>query len=93
MRLGNNRTSRRVCEPKRPESIRAGGGIGESLSGNMSRFGQTSILIALAMLIAGCDGDPSRGSVTGLVTIDGRPVSEGRITFYPTAGTSGPVAG
>ena len=45
------------------------------------------------MLIAGCDGDPSRGSVTGLVTIDGRPVSEGRITFYPTAGTSGPVAG
>ena len=45
------------------------------------------------MVMAGCDGDLRRGSVTGRVAIDGQPVSDGRITFYPTAGTSGPVAG
>lgn len=40
-------------------------------------------LIVGLMLLAGCgDGEPSRIPVTGTVTFDGEPVTEGTVTFF-----------
>lgn len=50
--------------------------------------------VVLASCLPGCaesDG-LDRGSVTGKVTLDGQPVPEGTITFWPTEGTTGPMA-
>ena len=43
-------------------------------------------------LIAGC-GSGNRAVVTGTVTLDGMPLENGAINFYPTAGNKGPTAG
>jgi hypothetical protein len=43
--------------------------------------------------MVGCSGDPNRAEVSGKVTLDGEPVSEGRIGFYPIQGNEGPSAG
>ncbi len=44
--------------------------------------------------MAACGGDGlQRGAVEGRVTLDGVAVEQGVIVFYPTDGTSGPVAG
>jgi len=55
--------------------------------------------IALCLITAftwascsGCSSSPRRG-VSGMVTLDGKAVGEGRISFRPTKGTSGPGAG
>ncbi len=45
-------------------------------------------IAALALMAAGCGGPPA--SVEGVVTLDGRPLPGGRITFHPDA--AGPVA-
>jgi hypothetical protein len=54
-------------------------------------------LMALASLAAilGCgDSDASsRAAVQGSVTLDGQPIAEGSITFFPTGTTAGPSAG
>jgi hypothetical protein len=47
------------------------------------------------MAIAGCS-DPNvekRGEVMGTVTLDGQPVADGAISFFPIGATSGPSAG
>ena len=46
------------------------------------------LLLALAagLVAGGCGGNPSVGRVRGQVTWQGKPVSQGRITFYPEAG-------
>ena len=58
--------------------------------------GSTSIpLLMLAFLFVGC-GDPStakRGEVSGIVTLDGKPIEKGAIVFVPMNGTPGPTAG
>lgn len=46
-------------------------------------------LFAWCLLLAGChDGD--RAEVAGTVTLGGKPLAEGLVTFRPAAGTSGP---
>ena len=45
--------------------------------------------------LAGCSGrgGPERASVSGSVTLDGQPVTDGLITLYPAGGTNGPSVG
>jgi hypothetical protein len=52
-----------------------------------------SAAFALIIALAGCGGDKNRAAVEGNVTLDGVAVAEGRITFYPAEGNSGPTAG
>jgi hypothetical protein len=48
----------------------------------------------LAGLLTGCDPEgPERAEVSGTVKLDGEPVVEGAINFFPTEGTTGPEAG
>lgn len=47
--------------------------------------------LALLGLSAGCGGPP-QATVSGTVTLDGKPVENGTISFYPTA-NSGQTAG
>jgi hypothetical protein len=51
--------------------------------------------MAMAAVLAGLTGcgDSSRASVSGRITIDGRPVESGAINFFPTGDTKGPSAG
>jgi len=48
-----------------------------------------------AWFVWGCGGPegPQRAAVQGTVTLDGQPIAEGTITFYPTGDTRGPSAG
>lgn len=59
-------------------------------SGFRAILGGASLLVVL-----GCGGQdgPPRATVTGTVTVDGVPLHEGSISFIPTGGTLGPVAG
>lgn len=42
--------------------------------------------------LTGC-GDSSRASVSGRVTLDGQPLEQGAINFFPTGENQGPSAG
>ena len=45
-------------------------------------------------VVSGCQrGDPSRGAVSGRVTLDGQPVVQGSILFSPIDGTRGVATG
>ena len=44
-------------------------------------------------LLAGCYGNNGRQAVEGTVTLDGRPLGGGLISFRPMSGTGGPSAG
>jgi hypothetical protein len=47
------------------------------------------LILLLLSVLPGCGSDRAETAlVTGRVTIDGRPVTEGRITFYPGKGRS-----
>jgi hypothetical protein len=48
-------------------------------------------LAVCALLAAGCDGS-GMADVSGTVTVDGTPIEEGAITFFPIDG-QGPTAG
>lgn len=50
-------------------------------------------LLALPVIGCGTRSGPTRASVEGLVSVDGEPIEKGSITFTPTEGTSGPIAG
>src|SRR5215207_5443241 len=48
----------------------------------------------VVLLLAGCaPAGPQRAEVSGTVKLDGEPVAEGAINFFPTEGTTGPEAG
>ena len=48
----------------------------------------------IACMHAGCkDSGPTRVEVTGTVTLDGTPVPDGVLEFFPEAATNGPTAG
>lgn len=50
--------------------------------------------LAFALLALGCGkGDANRGTVSGAVTLDGKPLEQGSILFTPIEGTKGVVAG
>jgi hypothetical protein len=52
-------------------------------------------LMAICLaVVSGCQrGDPSRGAVSGRVTLDGQPVVQGSILFSPIDGTRGAATG
>jgi hypothetical protein len=51
--------------------------------------------LALAVLLSGCSNDrgPERVIVSGAITFQGKPVSEGIIRFMPVAGSDMPMGG
>lgn len=49
--------------------------------------------MVVVTVLMGCGNPSARQSLTGKVTLDGRPLSEGSIRFVPAAGTLGPSAG
>jgi hypothetical protein len=44
-------------------------------------------------LLCGCGDSGKRQSIKGIVTLDGKPLEDGQITFVPQPGTLGPTAG
>lgn len=78
------------------------GGTGEKYHGNVEAgrtfMHHTSVdhrrhkpltvlaLLAAVALVAGCDSGPPTSPVHGKVTYQGKPVTTGAVTFYPTAG-------
>ena len=53
-----------------------------------SRVGAAFVVLA-AVLVAGCGPDlPDTAAVSGTVTYDGQPVTQGTVTFYPEKGRS-----
>jgi hypothetical protein len=50
--------------------------------------GSFVVLLAFA---AGCGSDSGRGSVKGKITVSGKPLAKGTITFLPTTGTKDPI--
>ena len=50
------------------------------------------VLLIAILLIVGC-GDARRQPLKGTVTVDGKPLRQGSITFRPQPGTRGPTAG
>jgi len=51
----------------------------------------SGVLLGIAAMVigvvaVGCDGRPSRVPVSGKVTVEGKPLEVGSITFYATAG-------
>lgn len=50
----------------------------------MNRF-TTALFAAAAVLAAGCDGGPQLASVSGVVTLDGKPYPNAAVSFQPLA--------
>ena len=53
-------------------------------------------LIAVLACAVGCSGKTdgwNRSAVQGGITLDGKPLQTGTITFFPIGGTKGPAAG
>jgi len=46
-----------------------------------------------APTLVGCGGPSNRGSVSGVVTLDGKLIDNGVISFVPADGNQGPTAG
>lgn len=53
--------------------------------------GLTLPLVAVAVLVVGCGGPANVGVVSGVVTLDGQPLEDARVTFQPREGS--PSAG
>lgn len=55
-----------------------------------------TVVVVMILSVAGCSkrGDQwSRAAARGNVTLDGVPLDEGTITFFPSGATKGPAAG
>ncbi len=48
----------------------------------MSRYRTLSVPLCLMLLFSGC-GSPHQSSATGKVTLDGKPLDRGTVTFHP----------
>lgn len=60
----------------------------------MSRCSIFTLIAWFILLPVGCGpAGPTRAEVSGVVSLNGTPVSEGSINFFPTDGNSGPEAG
>lgn len=53
-----------------------------------SRRSVSLLGVMLLLGLAGCGGPKTVAEVSGLVTVDGKPLDNGAITFYPVAGGS-----
>ena len=49
----------------------------------LSRLAGILCCCALVLAMMGCGGDSKAGAVTGVVTLDGKTVTEGEVTFTP----------
>jgi hypothetical protein len=49
-------------------------------------------VMAACVVVNGC-GDSNRAAVSGTVTLDGAPLEQGVINFFPAEGNKGPTAG
>jgi hypothetical protein len=47
-----------------------------------------SIVMVLLLCVAGCGKDAATGSVSGVVRLDGKPLTLGSVRFIPSAGRS-----
>lgn len=50
-------------------------------------------MLALLVAAGGCGSGVRRVHVSGDVSLDGKPIEEGNITFTPVTGTAGPATG
>lgn len=50
------------------------------------------VLVLFLLLLTGCGGG-SGSTVSGSVTVDGKPLDDGYISFYPAPNTPGPTTG
>jgi hypothetical protein len=50
-------------------------------------------LVLVVLSIGGCGGGGGRQAIEGSVTLDGKPMEKGQITFVPQGDTKGPTAG
>ena len=50
-----------------------------------SRFITSMIALMCVTLLVGCGGDPNLGSVTGTITLNGKPLENAFVTFSPTS--------
>ncbi|HEY4262539.1 MAG TPA: hypothetical protein VGM98_20420 [Schlesneria sp.] len=58
------------------------------------RFHRSFFSLVIALVAIGCGSSgPPRAALSGEVTLDGAPVSEGTIAFLPTADTKGASTG
>jgi hypothetical protein len=56
----------------------------------MNRLKSFALLFAvLSLSVAGCSQGPKFGDVTGQVTLDGKPIENGIIRFFPIDGNTG----
>lgn len=53
----------------------------------MTRMAKVNLMLLTLSVCLGCE-DPTIGIISGNVTLDGNPVPEGSIAFFPTAGDS-----
>jgi hypothetical protein len=52
------------------------------------------LIFGVGLTLGGCSqSGPQRAEVYGTVTLNGQPVKEGSINFFPTKGNTGPEAG
>ena len=61
------------------------------MSNLIGRFSLLTLSIVGLMAVSGCGGEP-KAIVSGTVTLDGVPIENGTISFYPT-GRAGQTAG
>jgi hypothetical protein len=49
--------------------------------------------LAALCLLVGCTGSSGQQAIEGTVTLDGKPMEKGQVTFVPQGDTKGPTAG
>ncbi len=52
----------------------------------MSRLSRFGVSFFMCLAVTGCDSGPALGTVTGQVTMDGKPLPNVAVTFIPAAG-------
>ena len=62
------------------------------MSNRTPRRAAPLLTAALFAMLSGCGGDPPKAQVAGTVTLNGVPIENGTIEFYPT-GPTGQTAG
>ena len=64
----------------------------KSLHGQYFAFLPTAVALLVCIVLTGC-GDAQRATVSGVVTLDGKPIPGATIIFLPTQETAAPASG